>query len=169
MGRALGRRVIYKPSTMHAFSKAAIAFGMAPFELSSVRYYLEELAGGTFATGTPTDHVQELTGRPADDFDTVARRYFAEPSLIMPGMRTGSKLEAFAFLLRMMFARVPDLNRWEEAQDLPRLTRPMLAHENPEWRAHAEARRLYLLPDVVSPPKAIGQDGPIRPAYDTSA
>ncbi|HWL87287.1 MAG TPA: NmrA family NAD(P)-binding protein [Polyangiaceae bacterium] len=173
MGRALGRRVVYKQATMHAFSKAAIASGVTPFELASIRRYLEELAGGTFATGAPTGHVEELTGRPADDFDTVARRYFAEPSLIAPGMHTGSKFEAIAFLVRMMFARVPDLDRWEDARDLPRLARPVLAHESPAWRSHAEAQRLYILPDLVSRPKAIVQNarssaGP-GPLHDASS
>jgi uncharacterized protein YbjT (DUF2867 family) len=158
MGRALGRPVIYKPATMRAFAKAGIALGMTPFELASIRHYLAELAGGTFATGAPTHHVEDLTGRPADDFDTIARRYLAEPSLVAPGIRAGTKFEAIAFLVRMMFSRVPDLDRWEDAQDLPRLARPMLAHESPAWRSHAEAQRLYLLPDVVSPPLAIGQN-----------
>lgn len=169
MGRALGRRVVYKPSSMQAFAKAAITFGMTPFELASIRYYLEELACGTFSTGAPTDHVEELTGRPADDFDTIARRYFAEPSLVSPGLRAGSKLQAITFVLRMMFARVPDLVRWQEERELPRLARPMLAHENPDWRAHAEAQQLYLLPAAVLPSNAISHNGARRPARDQSA
>lgn len=168
MGRALGRRVIYKASTMGAFAKAAIAFGIEPFQLASIRTYLEELAGGTFARGAPTGHVEELTGRAAEDFEVIARRYFAEPSLVMPGLRTGSKLGALALLPRMMFTRVPDLDRWEEAQHLPRLGRPVLAHDNPDWRAHAQAQRLYLLPVGVSRPKAIGQDGPRAPNHGQS-
>ena len=44
---------------------------MSPFDLASVRYYFEELAGGTFATGAPTDHVEELTGRVPEDFETI--------------------------------------------------------------------------------------------------
>ena len=169
MGRALGRRVVYRPSTMHAFAKAAVTSGVPPFDLASLRHYLDELAGGTFSTGAPTSHVEELTGRPAEDFETISRRYFAQPSLIARGLRAGSKAEAIAFLLKMMLARVPDLDRWEEAQHLPRLASPLLAHQSPDWRAYAEAERLYLLPTAVSPPTAIGQDGRRPPAHEQSA
>lgn len=156
MARALGRRVTYKPATMRSFLKAGAALGVPPFALASMRHYVQEIAGGTFAAGAPTGHVEEVTGRPAEDFDTIARRYLAEPSLVAPGLRAGSKLEAIAFLVRMMLARVPDLDRWEAARDLPRLARPLLAHDSAEWRRHAEARELYLLPGPTSPARAIG-------------
>ncbi len=158
MGRALGRRVTYRVASMRSFMKAATALGLAPFEIANIRHYAAELAGGTFAAGAPTHHVEELTGRPAEEFETIARRYLAEPSLVVPGMRVGSKLEAIAFLVRMLFARPPDYDRWEDEHELPRLARPLLAHDSPEWRMHAEAQRLYLLPDGVSQPSPMGQN-----------
>src|SRR5262249_50887195 len=113
MGRVLGRRVTYRPSTMSAFLKAGTALGISPFDLASIRHYANEIAGGTFAVGAPTHHVEELTGRPAEDFETIARRYFAEPSLVIPGLQVGSKGKTLAFLIKMMLTPVPDLDRWE--------------------------------------------------------
>lgn len=147
MSRALGRRVIYRPSTVHAFLKAASAFGIAPFELSSVRHYMAEIAGGAFAVGAPSGHVEELTGKPPEDFDSIARRYLAEPDLVVRGLHAGSKLTALGFLFRMIFARVPNYDRWEDDHLLPRLQNPRLAHDEPSWRRHAEAKQLYLLTD----------------------
>ncbi|HZS58175.1 MAG TPA: NmrA family NAD(P)-binding protein [Gemmatimonadaceae bacterium] len=152
MARVLGRRVTYRPSTINAFLKAGTALGISPFDLASIRHYANEIAGGTFAVGAPTHHVEELTGRPAEDFETIARRYFAEPSLVVPGLQVGSKRKTLAFLMKMMLTPVPDLDRWESAQNLPRLARPVLAHDNPEWRLHAEAQQLYLLPDSTPEP-----------------
>src|SRR5262249_47958405 len=151
MARALGRRVTYKPATMRSFLKAGTALGAPPFALASVRHYARDLAGGTFAAGAPSGHVEEVTGRPAEDFDTIARRYLAAPSLLMPGLRAGSKLGAIAFVVRMMFTRAPDLDRWEATNDVPRVARPLLAHESAEWRRHADAKQLYLLPEASSP------------------
>ena len=148
MGRALGRRVVYKQASMKSFLKAATALGASPFELSSMRHYCAELAGGTFAMGAPTDHVAELTGRPAEDFESIARRYLADPDLVAPGLRAGSKLGAFAFLARMLLTRVPDFDRWEDQRGLPRLSNPLLAHDHAAWRRHALAEQLYLLPDT---------------------
>ena len=156
MGKALGRRVRYVPSSMKQFLKAATAQGVPPFELANIRHYLPELAGGTYAAGAPTDHVEMLTGRPAEDIETIARRYIKQPDLIAPGLRAGTKLGAFLFLARMMFTRVPDFDRWEREHLLPSLNRPLLAHENPAWRAHAETQRLYLLDESVPARESMG-------------
>lgn len=149
MAKALGRPVRYVPSSLKQFAKAATATGVSPFELTSIRHYVQELAGGTFAVGAPTEHVEMLTGRPAEDFETIARRYIHHPELIAPGIRAGTKLGAFLFLARTLFTRAPDFERWEREHLLPSLNRPLLAHENPAWRARAEAQRLYLIDESV--------------------
>jgi uncharacterized protein YbjT (DUF2867 family) len=157
MGRALGRPVRYVPSSMKQFLKAATALGVSTFELTSIRHYLQEIAGGAFAVGAPTDHVEMLTGRPAEDIETIARRYLEQPDLIIPGLRAGTKLGAFLFLARMMLTRVPDFARWEREHLLPPLNRPLLAHENPAWRAHAQSQRLYLLDESVPARESVGR------------
>jgi len=149
MSRALGRRVVYKPSSVTSFLKAAIAGGANRFELASVRHYVAELGGGAFALGAPSGDVEELTGRPAEDFESIARRYFAEPDLIAPGMRAGTRLGAFGSLLRMLFTRAPDFDRWEDEHLLPRIRSPELAQDNEAWRRYAAAGQLYLLPALV--------------------
>jgi uncharacterized protein YbjT (DUF2867 family) len=156
MGRALGRPVRYMPASLKQFLKSATAFGVPPFDLSSIRHYLQELAGGTFAVGAPTDHVEMLTGRPAEDFETIARRYVKQPDLIVPGLRAGTKLGTLFFLARMMFTRVPDFDRWEREHLLPSPNRPLLAHENPHWREHAQAQRLYLLDESLPARESMG-------------
>jgi len=150
MGKALGRTVRYVPNSLKQFMKAATATGVSPFDLASMRHYVQELAGGTYAVGAPTDHVEMLTGRPAEDIETIARRYINHPELIAPGIRAGTKLGAFLFLARMMFTRVPNFDRWERAHLLPSLNRPLLAHENPVWRAHAQTQHLYLLDESAA-------------------
>src|SRR5262249_30148026 len=70
----------------------------------------------------------------------------------------GTKLGAFLFLARMMFTRVPNFDRWEREHLLPSLNRPLLAHENPAWRAHAQMQRLYLLDESVAAGESMGAD-----------
>jgi hypothetical protein len=152
MSRALGRRVVYKAASIKSFMKAASALGVSTWELSSIRHYAAEVAGGTYAVGAPTGHVEELTGRPAEDFESIARRYFAEPDRVTPGLTAGSKLDGLAFLARMMLARAPDCDRWEDERGMPRLRNPVLAHDEPTWRQHAEAKELYMLPAAASTP-----------------
>ena len=159
MGKALGRKVRYVPSSLKQYLKAATALGVSPFELTNMRHYAQEMAGGTYAIGAPTDHVEMLTGRPAEDFETIARRYLKQPELIVPGLRAGTKLGAVLSLVRMMFTRVPNFDRWDREHLLPSLHRPLLAHESPAWRAHAQAQRLYLL-DESAPAQEITSTEP---------
>jgi len=145
MSRALGRKVTYKPASMAQFLKAATAAGANPFELANVRHYVAELAGGAFAVGAPTGHVEELTGRPSEDFESIARRYIADPDQIATGIRAGTKVGALAFLARMLLTRAPDFDRWEDERLLPRIRSPQLAQDSEAWRRHAGAKELYLL------------------------
>ncbi len=144
MGTVLGRQVRYRDVSVPMFLKAAKTMGLSQFEMSHARYYADELRYGTYATGAPTDHVELVTGRPPEDFETTARRFFKNPELVVPGLAVGSKFQAGLFALKMLLTRVPDLDRWEREQNHPILDRPVLAHDSPEWRAAAEQQRLLL-------------------------
>jgi hypothetical protein len=73
LSRVLGRKVKYSEVSTAMFTKAAIAQGFPLFETSQVRHYLAELRAGVFAAGGPTSHVQELTGRAPESFESTAR------------------------------------------------------------------------------------------------
>ena len=68
--------------------------------------------------------VEELTGRPAEDFESIARRYLADPELILHGFSAGSKLGAVAGMIKMMLTPLPDLARWEARRGHPTLSAP---------------------------------------------
>ncbi len=127
-------------------AKAALTLVYSAFEMGHIGFYFEEIRGGTYAVGAPTDHVQEICGRPPESFETIARRYIAKPDLIYPGLRAGTKLGALAFMVKMMLTRAPDLDRWERERGHPMLREPVLAHDSPDWREAAEKKQLLLLP-----------------------
>ncbi len=150
LSRVVGRTVRYRDVPTDMFVKAATAEGLVnPFELSQIRQFGEDMRRGAFAVGAPTNHVQEVTGRPAEDFETIARRYIGTPGLIAPGFSAGSKLGAVAGLVKMMLTRLPDLDRWEADRGHPMLSHPQFAPDNPEWMASAEQQRLALLDSSV--------------------
>lgn len=150
MGKVLGRKVTYKDVPFRTFSKAAVAQGVPLSDIAHLRYYAEDLGSGAFATGGPTDHVQEVSGRAPEDFETIARRYIQNPSLIHPTLKIGSKLEAIGFLGKMLATRAPDLDAWERDRGYPLLENPVLSQDSAEWRATAERQQLNLLPDAQS-------------------
>jgi NAD(P)H dehydrogenase (quinone) len=146
-----GRKVKYKDSSIKMFAKAAKALGASEFEISQIRYYAEEIRHGAFEMGAPTDHVELVTGRKPESFESIARRYLDNPSLIHPRLAKGGKLAAFAFAIRMMLTRVPNFDQWERDKGFPMLNEPVLAHDSEEWRATAERQELNLLPAPVEP------------------
>jgi NAD(P)H dehydrogenase (quinone) len=77
IGRAVGRSVRVVPTPIWLFMKTARMSGM-PIELmSNVRYYVEDQKRGAFEVSAPTRDVLDVTGCPAEDFETIARRYAA--------------------------------------------------------------------------------------------
>ena len=75
-----------------------------------------------------------------------SRRYIDKPSLIQTGMKKCGKLDAMAFVVRMMLSRPPAFDRWERDRGHPLLKEVVFASDSPEWRASAENQELYLLP-----------------------
>lgn len=155
LGKVLGRKVTYRDSPVSMLLKAATAQGFDTFALAQVRHYMAEVAGGTFAAGAPTDHVREVTGREAEDFETIARRYVADPSKITPGLEIGTLWSAIALATRVMLTPVPNLDAWERSQGYPLIEGGMIAHENPDWLRAANAQQLLLQPDPGTQPSGL--------------
>jgi NAD(P)H dehydrogenase (quinone) len=144
LSNVVGRPVKYQNASFNMFAKAGSALGVSDFEIAQIRHYAKELSHGVFATGGPTDVVETITGQPAEGFESIARRYIAQPDLIRPGLTARTKLGASLFMLKMMLTRVPNFDALENRQGYPRISSPQLAHENPEWQASAEQSKLFL-------------------------
>lgn len=149
-GRVLGRKVRYRDVPTWMFTKAAKAVGLSNFEIAQIRHYAEEVRGGTYAVSAPTDHVEQVCGRPAEDFEATARRYIQHPDLVFPRFKVGSKLGALSLMLRTMLTRAPNLDQWESERGYPLLTEPVLAHDSEEWLRTAKQTRLALLAPKLS-------------------
>ena len=136
--------VKYKDVSTKMFLKAATAQGVSPFEIASIRFYAEDHRKGAFSVGAPTSHVEEITGRPAESFETIARRYITNPDLIAPGLRAGTRLGALGFAIKMLLTPAPDLDRWERERGHPMIKNPVVAPDSPEWRRAAGRQELLL-------------------------
>lgn len=151
--KVLGRKVKYSPTSVDMFVKAATVAGFPAYDISQVRLYLSDYQQDAFAVGAPTDVVRELTGREAEDFETICRRYVAERPDAIPSL--GRKLGALSRLFRAMLIRTPDMDAFQRAQNLPPLSDAVFAQGADEWRSsHAPDRsapgeeRLVVLGDA---------------------
>lgn len=133
VGRAIGKPVMPVPIPMWMFLKTARMQGVDPYEISGFRHYLADHWRGAFsAGGGVTDVVRELTGAPAESFETTAKRYAA-----LPFARPTAANRAKAI---WNFMRTPLMPGWnldahDRALGLPVPAAPGLAVDDEDWRS----------------------------------
>ena len=131
IARAVGRPVRVVPTPTWLFMTTARMGGM-PIELmSNVRYYIEDHKRGAFELGAPTTDVLDVTGRPPEDFETIARRYAAQPH----NQRTlGNWLRQLAAFLLAPLTPGFNFDRYDRELGRPFPSMPQFAPESKVWR-----------------------------------
>lgn len=132
IGRVVGHKVRHVRTPLWMFYKGAKALGMQPILLSGLRYWLQDNDRGAFAVGAPNDTVRELTGKEAEDFETIARRHAA-----LPASRQSftARLAASARFMALPMMPGFDPEAYDRAQEHPVPPTPHLALDDTDWRA----------------------------------
>ena len=131
IGRAVGRSVRVVPTPTWLFMKAARMGGMPIDLMSNVRYYVDDHKRGAFELGAPTTDVLEVTGRPAEEFETIARRYAVQPR----NQRTlGNWLREFALFMMAPLSPGFNFERYHRELRRPFPSWPQSAPESKVWR-----------------------------------
>jgi hypothetical protein len=152
ISHAVGRPVRVVPTPTWMFMKAARMGGMPIDLLSGVRYYIGDHKRGAFELGAPTTDVPEVTGRPAENFETIARRYAALPR---NRRALGNGLREFAQLLIAPLSPGFNLDRYDRELRRPFPSEPQFALQSEVWRrehAVAEAERNTLMAELREMP-----------------
>ncbi len=137
IGRAVGRPVKAVPTPTWLFMKTARMGGYPIDLMSNVRYYVDDHKRGAFELGAPTTDVPDVTGRPAEDFETIARRYAALPR----NRRSfGNALREFAQSMMAPLSPGFHLDRYDRELRRPFPSEPQFAVDSRVWRReHAMA------------------------------
>jgi NAD(P)H dehydrogenase (quinone) len=131
IGRAVGRSVRAVPTPTWLFMKTARMAGLPIDLISGVRYYIDDHKRGAFELGALTTDVLDVTGRAAEDFETIARRYAAQPG----NQRSlGSWLRQFAQFMMAPLSPGFDLDRYDRELRRPFPSEPRFAIESKVWR-----------------------------------
>ncbi len=145
LGRVLGRGVRRVDLPWWMFLKAARRANVGEFLLSGLRYYFEDHRQGAFAWSAPTTDVLEVTGRPAEDFETTARRYAARPEA---RKNFGNWLRTFADFMLTPVSPGYNPERLDRELRFPMPPVPRLAMANERWKV--QNRRLEGADHAVS-------------------
>jgi NAD(P)H dehydrogenase (quinone) len=110
LSRVFGRTIRYLDIPFTVLAKSARTIGFDEYTIVQINWYVDELKRGTFAVNAPTDVVERLTGRPAEDMETIARRYLAT----MPGTTRGlsGMARAMSVLAKSAVAPAPNRKRY---------------------------------------------------------
>jgi hypothetical protein len=117
--------------------KAARMSGFPIDLLSGLRYYIEDHKRGAFEVGAPTTDVFDVTGCQPEDFETIARRYAAQPR----NQRTlGNWLREFSQFMMAPLRPGFNFDRYDRELRRPFPSEPQFAPESEVWwREHAIA------------------------------
>lgn len=138
IAKAVGHRVMAVNLPLWMLGKVARQQGIAPYQISCLRYYMEDMKRGTFAfEGGVTDVVRELTGAPAESFETTARRYAALP---FARQTLTKRLKAFASFNLTPFYAGYNFDRWDRKMGFPVPKSPSLSIDDAQWRAEHAAQ-----------------------------
>jgi NAD(P)H dehydrogenase (quinone) len=132
IGRVVGHKVRHVRTPLGTFYKGAKAQGREPFLLSGLRYWFQDNDRGAFAVGAPNETVRELTGKEAEDFETIARRHAALPA---SRQSFGARLAVFARFLAVPILPGFDPVAYDLGQEQPVPPTPRLALDDADWRA----------------------------------
>ena len=131
IGRAVGRSVRFVPTPTWLFMKAARMSGYPIDLFSGIRYYIDDHERGAFELGAPTTDVLDVTGRPAEDFETIARRYAAP----FRNQRTfGNWLRELAQFVLTPLSPGFNLDRYDRELRRPFPSEPQFATDSNVWR-----------------------------------
>ena len=131
VGRAVGRSVRFVPTPTWLFMKAARMSGYPIDLFSGIRYYIDDHERGAFELGAPTTDVLDVTGRPAEDFETIARRYAAP----FRNQRTfGNWLREFAQFMLTPLSPGFNLDRYDRELRRPFPRKPQFSTDSKVWR-----------------------------------
>jgi uncharacterized protein YbjT (DUF2867 family) len=146
VAKAVGHTVIPVDLPIWMLGKVAQQQGIDPFEITSLRHYMQDMRKGAFEfDGGVTSVVENLTGVPAESFQTTARRYAAMP---FARQALGNRLKAFAAFNLTPFYPGYNFNKWDRRMALPMPPHPSLSIDDNIWREthHAQMAGLPATP-----------------------
>lgn len=133
IGKALGRKVIYKDVPIKLFLKVAKSLGIGEFVIEELYWFLLDYQRNAFGLGAPTEAVLEVGGIAPESFEQIARRYVAASGFANRTIR--SNLVAVHNLIAGLLTSAPVPASIARRLQLPALNHPVLAAESATWRA----------------------------------
>ena len=132
----LGHRVKAVDLPQWLFRKVTRMQAIDPYQVAVLLRYVEDNKQGAFSyEGGVTSVMEELTGKPAESFETTARRYAAMP---FAQRTTANRIRALARFAITPLYPAYDIAAYERSIEAPIPRKPLHCMEDEDWkRTHA--------------------------------
>ena len=131
LSRVLRRRIRTIEAPDWLFDKVAAYRGEPRYDMSVFRHYLVDHREGAFEYGAPTDVVYDVTGKPAESFETTVRTYAARPEAQRGG---GAFLKALTDFMLAPLWRGYDHDAFERDRGLSAPPNSVYAMHDDFWK-----------------------------------
>jgi uncharacterized protein YbjT (DUF2867 family) len=131
LGKVLGRNVTYRNTPVQMASKVLRNL-MSPFLVASYSQYVIDYQKNAFGVNAPTDVVRNITGREAEDFETIARRYVAATPEARPSFAI--KLKLMLEMIVSLLRPAPETAPYLALDEFSDKSHAAFSADDPEWR-----------------------------------
>jgi uncharacterized protein YbjT (DUF2867 family) len=145
LSRVLGRTVRRVPMPIWMLLKAGRMQGASAFEMSVFVDYIQDHIQGAFELGGPSNDILEVTGLPAESFETTARRYAAMPDSVRNLRNT---LRTVSEFVRTPFSPGYNLKALYRGMQAPVPPNPRFSLQDAQWTLEHRAQNAQ--PRIVS-------------------
>jgi NAD(P)H dehydrogenase (quinone) len=133
--KVLGRKVTYRNAPMRMLSKI-MRDRMSHYALSAYEQYAVDYQKNAFAVNAPTNDVRIVTGREAEDYETIARRYLANSQAATPSFAIRFKL-MLGMIVSMIIPN-PKMAPYLALREFSDPAHAVFSADSPEWRQSHE-------------------------------
>lgn len=137
ISKVIGKKVKATLLPEKMISKVLKASGVSQMDASQIKYYIQEGHKGTWMVNGPTNVVQDIVGKEADDFETIARRYLLSQPMAKQTLL--NKFRAIIFMIKAMLSSTWDMGKFEKEQAFPKFNNMTLSSQSEEWRSEHNA------------------------------
>ncbi len=148
IAKVVGHGVLPVNLPLWMFRKVARQQKVDPYQIAVLLHYIQDNKLGAFSyEGGVTRVMEELTGTPAESFETTARRYAGMP---FARQTIGNRMKAFINFNLTPFYPAYNTKRYEERLELPVPQKPLYCMENERWRNKRLQQMTIQKPTTVS-------------------
>jgi len=153
IARVVGHGVQPVNLPLWMFRKVARQQKVDPYQIAVLLHYIQDNKLGAFSyEGGVTTVMEELTGSPAESFETTARRYAAMP---FARQTTGNRIKAFIKFNLTPFYPAYDSKGYEKRLELPVPAKPLYCMQNERWRQNRAGQMAIQKAPTSQPAKIV--------------